>query len=173
MIGDLNSSPIAVAKVKCPLIAQFSLCLYKYFRMPLFLWRKHEIMSPCTGSRVITELLHVLELSSDCGPQSFKATPPPSIMPSVITTRTWPARQKRSGTSRMVSHSRHNNEPTLSRNDSALGCLHLALAYRYYFCMEETWDHVSVHWKQGNYQLGANCFMCWNPVAIAGLKVSR
>ena len=39
--------------------------------------------------------------------------------------------------------------------------------------MEETWDYVSVHWQQGNYQLWANCFMCWNPVAIAGIRVSR
>ena len=23
----------------------------------------------------------------------------------------------------------------------------------YHFCMEETWEHVSVHWQQGNYQL--------------------
>ena len=23
--------------------------------------------------------------------------------------------------------------------------------------MEETWDHVSVHWQRGNYQLWANC----------------
>ena len=41
----------------------------------------------------------------------------------------------------------------MNRNDSVLGYLHLALAYRYYFCMEETWEHVSVHWQQGNYQL--------------------
>ena len=104
---------------------------------------------------------------------SLKATPPPAIMASVLTTRPWPVRQKRTGTSRMVSQTRHNNEPTLSRNDSPPGCLHLALAYRYYFYMEETWEHVSVHWQQGNYQLWANCFMCWNQGAIAGFRVSR
>ena len=32
-------------------------------------------------------------------------------------------------------------------------------------------ENMSVHWKQGNYQLWANCFMCWNPVANAGLSV--
>ena len=68
-------------------------------------------------------------------------------------------RQKRTGTSRIVSHTRHNNEPTLSRNDSPLDCLHLTLAHRYYFCMEESWEHVFVHWHQGNYQLRANCFI--------------
>ena len=30
----------------------------------------------------------------------------------------------------MVSHTQHNNEPTLSRSDSSPGCLHLALVYR-------------------------------------------
>ena len=34
--------------------------------------------------------------------------------------------------------------------------------YSHYFCMEEPWEHVSVHWQLGNYQLWANCFMCWN-----------
>ena len=37
------------------------------------------------------------------------------------------------------------------------------------FCIEETREHVSEHWQEGNYQLWANCFMCWNPVSIAGL----
>ena len=41
------------------------------------------------------------------------------------------------------------------------------------FGMGDTWDHVSMHWQQGNYQLWANCFMCWNPISIAGLNVSR
>ena len=27
------------------------------------------------------------------------------------------------------------------------------------FFMEETWEHVSVHWQQGNYQLWAN-YLC-------------
>ena len=30
----------------------------------------------------------------------------------------------------------------------------------FFFCMEETWEHVSVHWQQGNYLLWVNCFMC-------------
>ena len=41
------------------------------------------------------------------------------------------------------------------------------------FCIEESWEHVSVHWQHGNHQLWANCFTCWNPVSIAGLRVSR
>ena len=35
----------------------------------------------------MSELLHVLEPSSDCGTQSLKATPPPEIVPCVLTTR--------------------------------------------------------------------------------------
>ena len=31
----------------------------------------------------------------------------------------------------------------------------------YYFCMEEVWQHVSLHWQQGKYQLWENCFMRW------------
>ena len=58
-------------------------------------------------------------------------------------------------TSRMVSHTPHNNEPTLCRNDYPLGWLHLALACRYWICMAETWEHVSVHWQLGNYPLWA------------------
>ena len=115
----------------------------------------------------------MLEPNSDRGPQSLKATWPLAIIPSVLTTRPWPIRQKWTGTSRMVPHTRHNNKPTLSRNHSPLGCLHLALAYWYYFCMEDTLDHVSVHWQQGNYQLWANCYKCRNPVAIVGFRFSR
>ena len=52
--------------------------------------------------------------------------------------------------------------------DNTLWYIHV-----YYFCMEGTWEHVSVRWHQGNYQLWANCLMHWNPVSIAGLRVSR
>ena len=37
-----------------------------------------------------------------------------------------------------------------------------------YFCMTETWEHISVHWQQGKYQIWANCFMCWMPAANPG-----
>ena len=107
----------------------------------------------------MSELLHVLDVSFERGPRSLKSTPPPAIMPSVLTTRPRPICQKRTGTSRMVSHFRHNSKPTLSRNDSSLGCLHQALAYKYYFGMTETRPHVSVHWQQGKYQLWAH-FSC-------------
>ena len=122
-------------------------------------------------SPVMSELLHVLVPSLDRR-QRLKATPPPAIMPNVLTTSSSPVRQKRTGTSHMVSYTRHNNEQTLSRNDSLLGCLHLALAHRYYFCVEEIWEHVFVHCKQSSYQSWANCFVCWNLVSIAGLRVA-
>ena len=35
----------------------------------------------------------------------------------------------------------------------------------YHFCVKETWKLVSMHWQQGKYQLWANCYMCWMPVA--------
>ena len=33
--------------------------------------------------------------------------------------------------------------------------------------MEETWEHVSVHWLQGKYPIWANCFMRWMPVSLS------
>ena len=95
---------------------------------------------------------------------SIKTTPPPAIMPGFLTTRSWPVRQKkRAGTSRKVLHTRQNNEPSLSRNNSPLTCLHLALAYRYHF----VWR------KYGNMYPCTNCFMCWNANLNMGLGVSR
>ena len=79
---------------------------------------------------------------------------------------------KRIVTSRMVLHNRHNSEPILGRNNSSLGCLDRALAYRYDLCVEEIWEHVSVQWRLGK-KLCANCFMCWNPVSNAGSRVPR
>ena len=38
--------------------------------------------------------------------------------------------------------------------------------------LEGTWEHVSVHWYQVEYQLWTNCFMCWMPVANSGPKFS-
>ena len=120
----------------------------------IFVWRKHENISGCTGIRVIT----IYERIASCVGTQY---------------RLWPVCQKRTGNSRIASHTRHSNEPTLSRNDSPLGCLHLELAFRYYFCMEETWEHVSGHWQQGNDHLWANWITCWNPVTITGLRISR
>ena len=54
-------------------------------------------------------------------------------MSSVLTTRPWPVRQKLIGTSLTVSHIEYKSQSILSRNDSPLDCLHLLLAYRYYF----------------------------------------
>ena len=31
-----------------------------------------------------------------------------------------------------------------------------------FFCMEETWEHVSLQWQHGNHQLWVICFMCLN-----------
>ena len=112
----------------------------------------------------------LMNASFERGPQSLEATPPHAIIPSVLTIPPLPVRQKWTGTSHTVPHTRHNSEPALSRSDSPLGCLHLALSYRYHVCVEETWEHVPVHRQQSKYQLWANCFMCWMPVSNAGLE---
>ena len=39
--------------------------------------------------------------------------------------------------------------------------------------MKETWEHVSVHWQQGKYQLWANCFMRWMPLLNRGPQSLR
>ena len=43
----------------------------------------------------------------------------------------------------------------------------------YHFCIKETWEHVSVHWQHGKYQLWANCFMRWMPVLNQGFQNFR
>ena len=54
--------------------------------------------------------------------------------------------------------------------------LYTLYTYIYNFCMEETWEHVSVHWQQGNYQLWVNyfwTFMCWIPDSNVGASILR
>ena len=75
---------------------------------------------------------------------------------------------KRVGTSWTVSHNGYNSESILGRNDPPLGCLHLALAYRYYFAlrrhdnmpnctvisMNTNYERIALwggcHWRTGN-----------------------
>ena len=64
---------------------------------------------------VMNELLHMLDPSFKRGPQSLKATVPPNIMQSVLTTRQWPTSQKWIGTSRMVSRTQHSSGSILGR----------------------------------------------------------
>ena len=58
----------------------------------IFVWRKHENMSPCTGSRVYFRHQWI----ASCAGTQFPtwATPPPTIMPSVLAIRSWPTRRK-------------------------------------------------------------------------------
>ena len=89
----------------------------------IFVWRKHEITSKRTGSRVNSSYERIASCAGTqvrTRPQSPKATPPPTIGPNVLTTRSWPNRQKRIGTSCMVSHTRHISNPILDRNESPL-----------------------------------------------------
>ena len=104
---------------------------------------------------------------SIAGSHSLKATPPPTIMLGVLTTRPWPVRQKRTGTSRMVSHTRHDNGPTLSMNDSPLVRLHLALAYKYHFCEVRRASHC--HSPQTTYSLKSTC--CVIPAKYSTMHV--
>ena len=40
-------------------------------------------------------------------------------------------------------------------------------------CMEETWQHVSVHSKQGKWKVWANCLMKWRLFSSRGLRISE
>ena len=85
-------------------------------------------MFPCTGSRVITSY----ERTASCARTRCRSRVPPAIMPSILIAKPRPVCQKRT-TCHIVSYTWHNNEPTMGRNDSTLGCLHVALVYRLVF----------------------------------------
>ena len=92
-------------------------------------------MSPCTGSRANT---NYEQIASWGGYQCLTGDPriypsPPTVVASILTTRPWPLRQKRIGTSWAVSPIGYTSESILGRDDSPLDCLHLALAFRYIF----------------------------------------
>ena len=86
---------------------------------------------------IMGECTHVLDVSIESRALYSDATPPPTIVSSVLTTRSWPIRKKRIGTSSLVSDTRHSSEHTFGRRDSLVGCIHLAMTQRYPFCMEE------------------------------------
>ena len=97
--------------------------VYAYY----FVWRKHENVSPCTGSRVNT---NYERFASWDGCQRHPS--PPTFVASVLTSRPWPVRQKNG----LAPTGRYHTlaiESILGTNYSPLGCLHLALARRYYF----------------------------------------
>ena len=101
-------------------------------RYIICVWLRCESMLICTGSRVyfiMSDLLHVLE-----------------------TTRPWSTRQKRISTIGTT-----ESHTTASRFwvETILTLLsYLALPYRYIvFCMEETWEHVNVHWHYHVYDI--------------------
>ena len=105
---------------------------FHFHYMTSFVWRKHQNMSHCNGSPVITNYEWFASCAwtgFDRGPQSLKASPPSAIRLSVLANLSWSVSQTYTGASHMVSHTWHNNELTLSKNDSPLGCLHLALAF--------------------------------------------
>ena len=95
---------------------------YSSSDMSYFVWRKHENMSPCTGSRVNANYERI---ASWGGYQCWT-----TVVASVLTTRPWPIRQRRISTSWAVSHAGYNSESILGWNDPPLGCLHApGLAY--------------------------------------------
>ena len=74
----------------------------------------------------------------------------------------WSIRKKNTiGTNCMVSHTLHNSEWILGRNNSPMRCYHLPLAYKNYFCM--VWrKHVNISPCTGrrvntNYERIASC----------------
>ena len=65
------------------------------------------------------------------------------------TIRSWPIRQKRIGAGETAQHTAYTNDPSGQEN-SPLGCLHLALMYRY-ICMGDIWKHMVVYiWMCGS-----------------------
>ena len=42
----------------------------------------------------------------------------------------------------------------------------------YYFCMDGTWEYISVYWQQGTSHLWVNCFMSWMPASNKGARIS-
>ena len=72
--------------------------------------------------------------------ESQKHILPLTTVTSVLTTQPWSIHQNQIAASSLVSHTGQNSESFVDRNNSRLGWLHLALAYRYYFCMEETYE---------------------------------
>ena len=71
---------------------------------------------------------------------------PPTAVSSVLTTWPWATHQTQIGSSRVVPHAGRNSESMLDKNDSHWACWHLTLAYKYIYCMVETWEHVWLHW---------------------------
>ena len=95
---------------------------------------------------VMGELLHVPEHNFESGSQSLKSTPPPTIM---LTCQKWIV------TIHMASHTQHNSEPTLGRNNFPLGLLHLVLTYKcifFYNISPCTGSRVNTIYES----------MCWN-----------
>ena len=95
---------------------------------------------------VMGELLHVPEHNFESGSQSLKSTPPPTIM---LTCQKW------IGTIHMASHTQHNSETTLGRNNFPLGLLHLVLTYKcilFYNISPCTGSRVNTIYES----------MCWN-----------
>ena len=139
---DVSSSNTCVfyAVVKCPLFKQVSWLFLHRERtgrmVIIFVWKKHENMFPCTGSRVITSYEWIASCagtrfrSQASGPQCNSA-----IMSSVLTTRPWLVRQKRTGTSCMVSHTRHNNRRWF----------HWNLCVKHYWRDSRNYLHVFTH----------------------------
>ena len=55
-----------------------------------------------------------------------------------------------------------------SANKSVTKCISMGIVYYVqivFLSMKETWEHVSMHWQQGDFELWVNCFMCWMPAA--------
>ena len=56
------------------------------------------------------------------------------------------------------------------------GCCNLSycnIKYIHNIVLEETWEHVSMHWQQGRYLLWVNCLTCWTPALNAVPGVSQ
>ena len=105
------------------------------YRDIIFVWTIHESMSPRTsdnpnwGRMVSWAGYHIQTI----GCRSSEVHSATHCCGRHEITRPRPTHQKQIGIDCIKSPSDHNTKSVLGRDESVLGCLHLVLAYRYYF----------------------------------------
>ena len=104
-------------------------------------------MSISNSMAIISELLHEFGRRFE----TITSGPPIQVSPPIRVASVLTTRPSGIHKSKWTPAERDNTQPkTVSRTGlevSLLDFLHLALAYRYHFCMEERWEHVSMQVK--------------------------
>ena len=68
----------------------------------IFVWRKHDDISPCIDNRVNTSCKRTTSSAGTQFRMRLKVTPPPSIVPRVLTTWPWPTHPSKHGLALVV-----------------------------------------------------------------------